>query len=293
MSLFKRNLFYIKMNKKTFSYIAAAICLCGFLFVGCSTPKNVAYFQDMTESVIQVAEPTQIKIQPNDKLAIMVKSMDPALSALFNLHVVTDRTIIDSPTSGTGTVLNSYNNTSDGMAKYTVTPEGNIDFPVLGMLHVAGMTRSELSGFIKGELMGRDLVKDPVVTVEFLNTGFSVLGEVKNPGRYDMNRDQINILEAISLAGDLSLQGQRENIAVIREEADGVHTYRVDLTNFQELSQSPAFYLKQGDIIYVEPNAIRKRETTANGNNVLSTGFWISVASLLTSIVTTIAVFVR
>ena len=281
------------MKKNLYLITAVSLIMSGFLFAGCTTPKNVTYFQDMADNNIQIVEPTTIKIEPNDKLAIMVKSMDPALSALFNLHVVTDRTVMENVSSGTGTTLRSYNNTADGMAKYTVTPEGNIDFPVLGELHVQGMTRSELAAFIKGELMGRDLVKDPVVTVEFLNTGFSVLGEVKQPGRYDMNKDQINILEAISLAGDLNIQGQRENIAVIREEADGVHTYRIDLTNFKEMTQSPAFYLKQGDVIYVEPNNIRKRETTANGNNVLSTGFWVSVASLLTSIVTTIAVFVR
>ena len=154
------------------------------------------------------------------------------------------------------------------------------------------MTRSELSGFIKGELMGRDLAKDPIVTVEFINMGVSVLGEVKNPGMYDINQDRISLVEAISMAGDLTLQGQRDNIVVLREENGNVKTYRVDLTNFKDLSQSPAYFLQPGDVIYVEPNDMQKRQTTNNGNNVLSTSFWISVASLLTSVVTTIGVFV-
>ena len=165
-----------------------------------------------------------------------------------------------------------------------MAPDGDIDFPVLGKLHIAGMTRSELAGYIKGELMGRDLVKDPVVTVEFLNTGVSVLGEVKQPGRYDMNVDELTILDAIALAGDLDIQGQRENVKVVRREADGLHTYQVDLTDMRNLVASPAYYLQQDDIIYVEPNGVKKRQTTVNGNTALSASFWVSVASLLTSV---------
>lgn len=178
------------------------------------------------------------------------------------------------------------------MSNYTVTPSGDIDFPVLGMIHVEGMTREQLAAFIKGDLVGKGLVKDPVVTVEFLNTGYSVMGEVNSPGRFDINKDKLNILEALAIAGDLTIQGQRNNITVLREENDGVHTYKLDLTNLQDLTKSPAYYVQQSDVIYVEPNDIRKRQTTANGNNVLSTGFWVSVASLLTSVVTTIGVFV-
>lgn len=102
-------------------------------------------------------------------------------------------------------------------------------------------------------------------------------------GRYDINKDRLNILEALSLAGDLTIQGQRENVIVVREEKDGIHTYRVDLTNFR-VSRLHKHYIKQGDIIYVEPNSVRKRQTTVNGNNILSAGFWVSVASLLTSV---------
>ena len=84
-------------------------------------------------------------------------------------------------------------------------PSGEIDFPVLGDIKVSGMTRSELSGYIKGELMGRELVKDPTVIVDFLSTGISIIGEVNKPGRYDLNRDNINIIEALALAGDLTV----------------------------------------------------------------------------------------
>lgn len=271
----------------SFSLLLAA---CIFSLSSCKAPGNVAYFQDVNMETVQQQAPTQIKIAPNDKLSIMVKAMDPALSALFNLQVVSDRVGENEVFDVSSGNLKA---SSSGISKYTVSPEGFIDFPLLGKLKVEGMTRSELAGFIKGELMGRELAKDPVVTVEFINMGVSILGEVTTPGRYDINTDQINILEGISMAGDLTINGQRENIAVIRETPEGIQTYRLDLTNFKELAASPAYYLQQGDIIYVEPNEQRKRQTTVNGNNVLSTSFWVSVASLATSIITTVAVFVR
>ena len=104
------------------------------------------------------------------------------------------------------------------------------------------------------------------------------------PGRYDVNLDQFTIFDAISLAGDLTIQGQRKNVKVLRKEADGIHTYVVDLTDMAKTMSSPAYYLKQGDLVYVEPNGVKKRQTTVNGNTALSASFWVSVASLLTSV---------
>lgn len=246
--------------------------------VSCSTPKKVSYFQDVTVDALIPVEQKQISIAPNDQLTIVVKTMDQELSALFNLQTVSE------------SLGNSY---SSSISKFTVNADGDIDFPVLGKIHVAGMSRSELSGFIKGELMAKNLAKDPIVTVEFVNFGVSLLGEVNSPGRYQIARDNVNVLEAISMAGDLTITGKRDNITLIRETDEGVRTYRLDLTNFKELAESPAYYVQQGDIIYVEPTDMRKRQTTTNGNNVLSTNFWISIASLAATIVTTIAVFVR
>lgn len=282
-----------RIFKSSIFQFIGSVALSVIFLSACSTPKNVAYFQDLAEEAIMIPGNGEVKIQPNDKLSITVKTMDPALSSLFNLSVTADR-VGENVNLGTGvgSLRNINTNTSTGVSKYTVSPSGTIDFPVLGELKVAGMTRAELSGFIKGELMGRDLAKDPVVTVEFVNLGVSLLGEVARPGLYDINQDQITILEAISMAGDLTLQGQRQNIAVLREKDGQVKTYRVDITNFKELAESPVYFLQQGDIIYVEPNDMRKRQTTTNGNNIYTTGFWISVASLLTSITTTVGVFV-
>lgn len=273
----------MKTNLKTLTKWVLFVSLT--LIMGACTPKNITYMQDLNENVvIENAQRKAMKIQPEDKLSIIVHSKDPELAALFNLPVVANNTRNMGSMNGQGTTSRSYA-TSEGLSSYTVSPQGTIDFPVLGTLHIAGMTRNELAGFIKGELIGRNLIKDPTVTVEFINSGVSILGEVRSPGRYDMNRDNITILEAIALAGDLTIQGKRNNVKVVREEVDGtVHIYELDLTKGNKMMNSPGYYLKQNDVVYVEPTSLRKRETTVNGNSALSTSFWISAASLLTSI---------
>lgn len=266
--------------------------LCGIMlatvFTACKTPENIAYLQGTGNAqvileTINVKE-NAIKIEPFDKLTIVVTSKDGSTASLFNLNVMSSRIGVESPVSGTGTKLRDYSmGVNEGMAMFTVSEKGTIDYPVLGTLNVAGMTRHELSAFIKGEIMGRGLLNDPVVTVEFVNAGFSVLGEVNRTGRYDLNVDMITILEGLALAGDIGIQGKRENVTVLRREGTQVKTYQVDLTKTKELVNSPVYYLKQGDVIYVEPNNQKKRQSVVNGNNVMSVSFWVSVASLLTS----------
>lgn len=269
-----------------FPVFATLLVMSSLMLGGCVTPKKIAYMQDIDTTVIETQQnPQTMRLEPGDKLSIVVHSKDPSLAALFNLPIVSNHATVTDPfVNGSSAKSRSYNAT-DGSSSYTIAPDGTIDFPVLGKLKIAGMTRSELIGFIKGELLGRNLIKDPTVIVEFLSNGINILGEVRNPGRYDMNRDHINILEAIALAGDLTIQGQRENVKVIRTETDGtVKSYVVDLTNAKQMMNSPAFYLKQNDVIYVEPNGVQKRSATVNGNTALSAGFWVSCASLLTSI---------
>ncbi len=289
----KKDKLYMKRNRLVFRGLIAGMI--SIVMTGCGVPKDVAYFQDIdSTTILETAQSAPIKVKPGDKLSIVVKSKDPQLSALFNLPVYSSRIGQGGSTNGNTSELRAYTGAqSESVASYTVTPEGEIDFPVLGYIKVAGMTRAELAGYIKGELMGRELVKDPTVVVEFLSSGISVMGEVNRPGRYDLNRDQLNILEALTLAGDLTINGQRQNVRVVRSENGKVNTYVLDLTDAASLMQNPAFYLQQDDVVYVEPNKQRKRSSTVNGNNALSVSFWVSVASLLTSVVTTIAVFIN
>lgn len=268
--------------KNTFTSCLLVIFAAGLvLFSSCSTSKNVVYFQDMQpgESEIVMPVPLEITIRPEDKISIIVNSRDPQLTDLFNLPYVTRQLGQTANFGGT-----SYNINSQGVSGYTVDMNGDIDFPVLGKLHVAGMKREEIAAYIKNELVTKNLVKDPVVTVEFMNLCISVLGEVNNPGRFNIDRDRITILDAISMAGDLTIYGNRYKVLVMRQEGDTQRVYGVNLTSGEHVYTSPVYYLQQNDVVYVEPNNVRARQSTVNGNNVRSTSFWISLASLLTSI---------
>ena len=260
----------------------AAVCL----LAGCATPKDVTYFQGSDNAEIfevAAAHRVAIKVEPHDKLSITVTCKDPALAKMFNLQVYTNNTQQRTTYSGAEDMRDFGIGISSGIDAYTVSADGTIDFPVLGRLKLEGMTRSEVSAFIKGEIMGRGLIKDPIVTVEFLNVGVSVLGEVNKAGRFDLNADVITVVEALSLAGDMTIQGKRDNVKVLRQDGDKAQVFVVDISDTKKMLASPAYYLKQGDVVYVEPNAIRKRQTTANGNSITGVSFWISVASLLTS----------
>ncbi|MBO4941850.1 MAG: polysaccharide biosynthesis/export family protein [Muribaculaceae bacterium] len=259
--------------------------------VSCGTPKDITYFQDLSYgSQISPNEQLDIKVKPEDKLAILVYSSDPTLAAQFNL--VQQQTRL---TSSTSSAVFSGSGTTDGrMSFYTVSPEGDINFPSLGKMHIAGMSRAEVAEYIEKELIQQGQLQDPVVTVEFVNTGISIIGEVSHPGRYDFNKDRLNIIDALAMAGDLTPFGLRENVLVIREDASGKQTtYKVDLTNMGAITNSPVYYLQQNDVIYVEPNDKKKRDTTASGNVVYTPSFWVTIGSLGISIATLIVTLTR
>ena len=210
------------------------------LLGSCSTPRNISYFQDVyTGTEISPAQQLDIKVKPEDKLSIIVTTQDPALSQLFNL--VTTQNRIGQTTSGT-TAIGEASSSGDGRtAYYTVDRMGNIDFPVLGDVHIGGMNRYEVAEYIEKRLQDANLVKDPVVTVEFANTGISIVGEVSKPGRYEFNKDRLTIIDAIAMAGDLTINAERENILVMRRKDDGRQEgYRVDFTDMKNLSLSTA-----------------------------------------------------
>ena len=237
----------------------------------CNTSKKILYVQNMPfDSLVAVERAAEIKIQPQDQLSIVVTSRDPELSLPFNLPRANVQL-------GNVSAAASSNN---GVLGYTVDASGNIDFPILGELHVEGLTRKELSVLVKERLVSSGLLKDPVVTVEFMNLYISVLGEVANPGRVTIQKDRITLLEALSQAGDLTIYGKRDGVIVIREDGDDRISYKVDLRDVS-LFTSPAYYLQQNDVVYVEPNAVRAGQSTINENNMKSVSMWISIASFL------------
>ncbi|MBR1575551.1 MAG: polysaccharide export protein [Bacteroidales bacterium] len=263
---------------------ASVLALALAALFSCATPADIAYFQDAPNDTTLVATKVQpIRLKPMDQISVIVNSRDPQVTAMFNLPYYTTR-IGESQTltstAGTGSSLTASNSISG----YTVDNDGYIDFPVLGKIRVADRTREQTAEHIKGLLIESKQIKDPVVTVEFMNLGFSVLGEVNRPGRFKIDRDRFTVLDAIGLAGDLTINGERENVTLIRHDGKKDHIYKLDLLKTRQLYDSPAFYVQQGDIIYVTPNDKRRRESTINGNNVRSTSFWVSIASLATSI---------
>lgn len=261
-------------------YLFALVCI---LFASCATNKKISYFQDaINADSAKIALPSpEIRLRTEDKVSIVVNSQDPELTSMFNLPYITR--------SVGGTTYSNMSGTGHGVSCYTIDQDGNIDFPVLGSLHIAGMTRNELTSYIKNELISRKLVNDPVVTVEFANLQYSIFGEVRSPGQYNINSDKMTLLEAISRAGDMTINGKRQNVMVLRSDSLGnVLTYTVDMTSIDSVVNSPVYYLCQNDMIYVEPTKKRARESTANGNVFASPSFWISTASAITTLISTI-----
>ncbi len=253
------------MKKKSLlTLLMGALLICS-----CETPR-VVYFEDLDHGkTVQARDPLDISLRPGDKIRILVSTRDEQLTQLFNLF---------------GSSSANAGGNSSGRMGYIIDSQGNIDFPVLGTLHIAGLRREEVAAKIKGDLIASNMVKDPVVTVDYSGLYFDVLGEVASPGRYEFDRDRFTLLEGLSMAGDLSINGLRENVAVIRTEGNQRTTYRVNLQSGEELYKSPVYYLQQDDIIYVEPNKKRANQSTMNNTLLESPTFWMSVTTFLMSL---------
>lgn len=241
----------------------------------CNSSKKVLLMQDAEFNVpTEITNVNKIKVEPQDQISIVVSCKDPDIAALFNL-ITTQRLIYP------GSQITTSSSTQ--MSVYTVDVNGNIDFPVLGTINVAGLTRTQIAKKIKDKLISEDLVKDPVVTVEFYNLHFSVIGEVTRPGTYKIDQEQITLLEALSMAGDMTIYGKRDKVYVIREQ-DGKRTmHALDLRS-KDFLNSPVYYLQQNDVVYVEPNRARIGQSSVNENTWKSASIYISIASVLTSI---------
>lgn len=272
------------MKSKIF-FVAASIAM---LFTACSAPKNITYFQDMQPGMsITPQNPIEIKLKPSDEVNILVSTRDQDLSRLFSKGGG-----VSANTAATNTMNNiNFGKSQNAAYTYRLDSKGFIDFPVLGPIHVEGMNREELQEYIKNELINQNLVKDPIVTVEFSNLYVMILGETGS-GRIPIDKDMFTILDAISQAGDLKISGQRENVKVIRENYGKQTAYEINLCKANELYASPVFYLQQNDVIYVEPNDKVKRTSTEYGSKTVNYTFWtglLTTALTIGTLVYTIA----
>lgn len=251
-------------------HLVFPILLLALLFTSCKTPKDIAYLQDVNADVpIQTQGDGYIRFMPGDKLSIFVHSRDEKLMELFN---------ISGRNGGSSMMMAGGQN----YAPYTVNDNGEIDFPVLGNIRIQGYTREEVQKKIKNELISQSLCKDPIVTVAFYNMTFSVLGSA-GTGVKQITKDRITILEAIAM-GELNINGLRQNILVMRQEGDQQVPYRVDLTSAESVYNSPVYYIRQNDVIYVEPNDMAKRGSTVMGSTAYTPSFWIGLGSTALSL---------
>ncbi len=245
---------------------------------GCRSTKNVAYLQgveNLTDEQLQrSAQSYSAKIKPNDMLRIIVSGAeDPDTYMPFNL-------LTSIPYNENATQANA------SLQSYLVDTRGTIDFPVLGKLYVVNSTTDQVKQIITEKL--KDYLKaDLVVTVRFVNYKISVLGEVNQPGVFTVPDEKISILQALSLAGDLTLYGRRDVVKILREESDGHKTITTLNLNDRNLIFSPFYYLRQGDVVYVEPNKARAKGAGVGAatNIVFSVvSVVIGVASLIVTI---------
>ncbi len=239
------------------------------LLASCKSATNISYMQNLQRNIaVEVQQAKTIKLQPGDRLNITVSSRDEELVRIFNVN--------SSGSSSSGT---------SGAGTYTVDPQGNIDFPTLGLIAVGGKSRLDVTNEIKYRLLSGNFVRDAVVTVDYADMGFFALGELGTKGRVPITRDKVTILEAIAEAGDLTIDGKRENVTVLRTE-NGVQTpYTVNLCDAQSVYSSPAYYIQQNDIIYVEPTQKKANESTPTANLFNTPGFWMGLASFAITII--------
>lgn len=239
------------------------------LAIGCSTVPKIAYLRDLpAENPIRLQETQDLTLKPGDRLQISVFSRDRELSNMFNLYE-------GYGGYGGGGSYGGGGGYGAGHP-YTVDKNGEIEMPILGRIKVSGKTRLEVADLVKYRLLAGQLLTDPTVLVEYYDLSFYALGELSQNGRISIPRDNINIMQAITLAGDLTINGRRDNVMVLRTE-NGVQTpYYLDLTDPGSVYNSPVFYLQQNDMIYVEPTALRANQSTLMANQTRNPSFWMS-----------------
>lgn len=253
------------------SILFSALIITAIFMAGCHSAKNVPYLQGAGEPIVfdstkQTPHMYDARIMPKDLLTITVSATDPEVVQPFNLTV-------PSKTSGLSTTSQAQ------LQPYLVDNDGQINFPVIGFITVKGLTKRQ------AELRITDLLKQyvtapPIVNVSFVNYKISVIGEVTRPNTFTISNDKVNIFEALAMAGDMTIWGRRDNVKIIREDEDGNKQVFLMNLNDKHIIFSPYFYLQQNDVVYVEPN-----ETKAKNSEIGSaTGLWISGISILISI---------
>lgn len=236
---------------KTKTYTKVSYILLILSIMSCSAPKNITYFQGLQNlDEINITNKTETKYKPQDIISILVSAADPESAIPFNSNTTINTSEVEST-----------NSVSSNASKYLIDTNGIIEFPVIGQLKVAELTNTEVKQLIKKKL--KPYIKNPIISVKLENFKVTILGEVKSPGAITIDNEHITLIEAIGLAGDLSILGKRTNITVLRKKGNTQVVYKVDLTS-KEIFNSPVYNLMQNDVVYVEPNTSRKKASRDN-----------------------------
>ncbi len=254
-------------------YYKLFILSIAILLGACNAQDRVLYLQDI-ESGAQIDLPSNylIRLKPLDQITVVVNSKNPELSVPFNSSS-SYNSLAGTPSAGSAT--------ESSLQVITVDNSGYIDMPIIGRIKCAGLTREELASVIEKKIKDGGYIVDPKVNVRFANLTISILGEVERPGRYDIKKDQLTIFEALALAGDMTIYGNRDDVAIIREKDGKNIVTKVDLRS-KDIFSSPCFYLEQNDVVIVSPNEYRAAAAEINQNR----SFWISLASTGISLAT-------
>ncbi len=266
-----------------------AVCL----MFACKTPKDIAYFQtgyDLTEEQIaQMKSYIDPVIKVGDELTIVVSSSDPLAVSSFNLPLVSF--VRESVVSSASTTSNSGRETSasQAMQTYMVNSDGNINFPVLGQVKVIDMRKQQVVDLLRERI--KEYVKEPIVNLNIINYKVTVLGEVNRPGSYAVSSDRVSILDALGFAGDMTIYGDRKDVKVVRDVNGVRQMYLYDLTKSDFLADQN-FYLQQNDVVYVEPNDKRKKNSRYSQQEQFTLSVVtaiVSVCSLISGVVLSLA----
>jgi len=240
--------------------------LIAIVLTGCASREKIVYLQNIETIEKERLQDFSPTLRPDDKLMISVSSLDLIVDTPFNLFEPA-RT----------------EDSASKLQRFLIAKDGTIELPQLGQLKLGGLSRLEAVGLIKKKL--KPFLKKPIVNLQILNFKVTVLGEVKEPGTYTIGDERVTLLEAIGLAGDLTIYGKRKNIIVIRETEKGIVTYKVDITDASFIN-TPAYFLQQNDVVYVEPNRSKL-------NNSISTNRLGIIFSAISLLVTIYALIIR
>ena len=256
--------------KLTFLKAAVLVMVLTGIFHSCTNYKNLTYFNNIADSIptyqkgvsIALREYQPVTIKQDDILSVMVSTNDPE-----NRMTEVINTISQPPTrsTSTGNQTQTFNNNTQG---FLVDKSGNIELPLLGSLKVEGLTTPQAAELVKSKAL--KLFKEPTVNIRLLNYRVTVLGEVSRPGTYSFSNEKVSVLDALGMAGDLTVYGKRDNVMVIREANNQKNAIRMNLNDASALMASPAFYLQQNDVVYVEPVKNKAVQSDASTSRTIS-----------------------